>query len=71
MKSARIKRRNANVFMGAGSPPAWTKTTPYGTYHDGAVRMADKAREIGKNANRTCHKHYLNIEYRNLLNKFK
>lgn len=49
----------------------WVKTTPYGTYHDGAVRMANKAREIGKNANRTCHKQDKNREFRNLLNKFK
>ena len=71
MKSARIKRRNADVFMGAGSPPSWVKTTPYGTYHDGAVRMADKAREIGKNANRTCHKKLKCFELRQMYSKFR
>ena len=52
MKSSSIKRRNACGFVGTGTLPKWVKTTPYGTYSDGKVRMADKAREIGKNANR-------------------
>lgn len=53
MKSSRIKRRNACGFVGVGTSPKWVKTTSHGTYSNGKVRMADKAREIGKNANRT------------------
>lgn len=53
MENSRIKRRNALDYVGVGTPSKWVKTTPYGTYSDGKVRMADKAREIGKNANRT------------------
>lgn len=54
-----------------GTEGKWVKTTPYGTYHDGAVRMADKAREIGKNASRTCHKRERGLELRQILNKYR
>ena len=50
--SARVKRRNAKSFKGEGTPGKWTKTTPYGNWKDDPIRAADKAREIGKNANR-------------------
>lgn len=53
MKNSRIRRRNALGYAGVGTSSGWVKTTPYGTYSNGEVRMADKAREIGKNANRT------------------
>lgn len=55
--SARIRRRNNNIFKGEGTSSGWIKTTPYGDYRkDCPWRLADKAREIGKNGNRTLHK---------------
>lgn len=69
--SARIKRRNAGGFKGEGTKSGWVKTSPYGDWEDQPTRKADKAREIGKNANRYLHKHQRNLEYQALLNKFR
>lgn len=69
--SARIKRRNACGFTGEGTPPQWVKTTPFGNWEEQPTRKADKAREIGKNANRNLHKHGRKMEHLLMLNKFK
>lgn len=68
--SARIKRRNAGGFKGEGTPIQWTKRTPSGNWQEQPTRKADKAREIGKNANRPLHKHNLNLEFQQMLQKF-
>ena len=69
--SARIKRRNANGFKGEGTTGKWTKKTPFGNWQEQPTRLADTKREIGKNGNRTLHKHQRNLEYLQMLKKFK
>ena len=68
--SARIKRRNASGFNGEGTPSKWVKTSSFGDWQQQPTRKADKAREIGKNANRPLHKHNRNLEFQQILHKF-
>ncbi len=50
--SARIKRRNSCGFKGEGTKGQWEKSSPWGKWSEQPTRLADKAREIGKNGNR-------------------
>lgn len=50
--SARIKRRNSCGFKGEGTKGQWVKSSPWGKWDEQPTRLADKAREIGKNGKR-------------------
>ena len=50
-QNSRTRRKIKAGFLGIGSHNYETKE--YGDYRNQSTRLADKAREIGKNANRT------------------
>lgn len=70
MRNSRTWRKVRCGFKGEGTPSKWVKTTPYGDYRNQPTRLADKAREIGKNTNRTKPRRDRNLgsSYLSLMN---